>query len=153
MRGLPDQVSLRSISTGTTTRQPSSARRRANCASLPSPGASPASCSGAQSASGIATTFITARSFGSSRRPSPSTLPQPDPQKSTPQAASGESWQAPSAERTNQGKHKGTRRHKTVARNFPTDPCPSLLLLVPRGVDGSVDDFRSVKTCRAGDDL
>src|SRR5579875_298324 len=73
--GLPDQVSLRSMSTGTSTRQPFSASRRAYCDSLGTPGVKPTNISGVQSASGNATTWATAIfPFGSSNNPSPSTL-------------------------------------------------------------------------------
>ena len=73
IRGLPDHASLRSIRTGTTTRQPCSTRRRANCDSAGVPGVSPTSISGVWSASGIATADAFALSVGSSSSPSPST--------------------------------------------------------------------------------
>ena len=59
MRASPDQVSCRSISTGTSTWQPFSASRRANCQSGFIPGARPISISGVWSASGSATTRAT----------------------------------------------------------------------------------------------
>ena len=71
--GLPERLSLRSMRTGTTTRQPFSASRLANGFGPLSSFVSPAICSGVQVASGIATTFAITFPFGSSSSPSPST--------------------------------------------------------------------------------
>ncbi len=71
--GFADRSSLRSMSVGTRTRTPFSARSRANWQSFARPGASPTATSGVWSASGSAITLPIDLPFGSSSNPSPST--------------------------------------------------------------------------------
>ena len=72
MPGIPEKVSSRLMISGTTTSHLFSARRRANCALGEIPGTNPASISGVQSASGIATTRATGSHSGLSSNPSAS---------------------------------------------------------------------------------
>ena len=71
-----DIFSARLISSGTTTRQPLSAKRRANCSLGGNPSAKPAICSGSWLQSGKAITLAKeSRPRGSSNRPVPVTSP------------------------------------------------------------------------------